>query len=85
MFSGTLFIDRKSALIIGVNRPMALKRHTHMNDDALVEQTLLLSCHDKVVCVVFVVDDVLQIDPCERDKTVDLHESVSYFLAHSRL
>jgi len=45
---------------------------THMNDDPLVQQALLLSRHDKVVCVVFVVNDVLKINPCERDKILVL-------------
>lgn len=35
---------------------------THRDDDALVEQTVLLGRHDKVMRVVLVVDDVLQVN-----------------------
>ena len=35
---------------------------THLNDDALCQQTLLLGSHDEVVRLVLVVHDVLQLD-----------------------
>lgn len=43
-----------------------------MNDDTLVQQALLLRCHDEVVRVVFVVNNVLQINTCAKDQTHDL-------------
>lgn len=35
---------------------------TYMNDDSFVQKTLLFSRHDEVVCVVFVVHNVLQVN-----------------------
>ena len=35
---------------------------TDLYDDALVEQRILLGSHDEVVGLIFVVDDVLQVD-----------------------
>lgn len=43
-------------------------QQTHMNDDTLVQQALLLRCHDEVVRFVFVVNNVLQINACTKDK-----------------
>lgn len=31
-----------------------------------VEQTLLFGCHNKIVCVIFVVDDILQVNTCNQ-------------------
>lgn len=36
---------------------------TYINDDAFVQQALLLGCHDKVVSTVLVVNNVLEINP----------------------
>lgn len=36
---------------------------TYVNDDAFVQQALLLGCHDKVVGRVLVVNNVLEINP----------------------
>ena len=35
----------------------------HLQDDTLLQQALLLGCHDQVVRIILVVDDVLQINP----------------------
>lgn len=34
-----------------------------------VQQALLLGSHNEVVCIIFVVDNVLQVDPCDRGQT----------------
>lgn len=36
---------------------------THVQNDTLLQQTLLLGSHHKVVRVILIVDDVFQIDP----------------------
>jgi hypothetical protein len=36
---------------------------TYIKDDALVQQALLLGCHDKVVGTVLIVNNVLEINP----------------------
>lgn len=36
--------------------------HTHVHDDPFVQQALLLCRHDEIVRVVFVVNNVLQVD-----------------------
>lgn len=38
----------------------------YMNNDSLVQQALLLCRHDKVMCVVPVIHNVLQIDSCNK-------------------
>lgn len=35
---------------------------TYMNDDSFIQKTLFFSRHDEVVCVVFVVHNVLQVN-----------------------
>lgn len=42
-------------------------RFAYIEDDSLVQQALFLGSHDKVVCVVPVVHNVLQVDPCNDD------------------
>lgn len=42
-------------------------RFAYVEDDSLVQQTLFLSSHDKVVRVVPVVNNVLQVDACNDD------------------
>lgn len=42
-------------------------RFAYVEDDSLVQQALFLSSHDKVVCVVPVVHNVLQVDACSDD------------------
>lgn len=39
---------------------------TYIDDNTLVKQTLFLGSHDKVMCVVPVVHNVLQIDTCKK-------------------
>lgn len=36
---------------------------THVQNDTLLQQTLLLGSHHKVVRVIFIVDNVFQINP----------------------
>lgn len=42
--------------------------HTHVYNDPFVQQTLLLCRHDKVVCVVFVVNYVLQVNSWKHEQ-----------------
>lgn len=42
-------------------------RFAYVEDDSLVQQALFLSSHDKVVRVVPVVHNVLQVDACNED------------------
>lgn len=37
----------------------------YLDDDSFVEQRLLLGRHDEVMRLVFVIDDILQIDPSD--------------------
>ena len=39
---------------------------TNLEEDALVEEAVFLGGHDEVVCLVLVVDDVLEVDSCRR-------------------
>ena len=44
--------------------PVVGQTHSpHLQDDTLLQQALLLGCHDEVVRIILVVDDVLQINP----------------------
>lgn len=44
--------------------PVAGQTHSpHLQDDALLQQALLLGCHDEVMRIILVVDNVLQINP----------------------
>lgn len=50
---------------------MTVKKDTkdpYINDDSLVQQALFLGSHDKVMCVVLVINNVLQIDTCKQMK-----------------
>lgn len=38
-------------------------KFAHLQDDSFLQQTLFLCRHHKVVRVIFVVNDVLQVDP----------------------
>lgn len=42
--------------------------NTHMSYHPFVQQTLLFGSHDEVVSIIFVVDNVLQINACDRMK-----------------
>ena len=42
-----------------------LALNTHMNNDSFIQQALLLRSHDKVVSVVLVVYNVLEINACK--------------------
>lgn len=44
------------------------KIFTHIDDHTLVQQAMFLCSHDKVVCVVLVIDNVFQINACTKDK-----------------
>lgn len=46
---------------------MTATRFAYIEDDSFVQQALFLGSHDKVVCVVPVVHNVLQVDPCNDD------------------
>lgn len=46
-----------------------------MEDDSLVQQALFLCSHDKVVCVVPVVHNVLQVDACNDNAGVIMSKS----------
>lgn len=46
---------------------MTATRFAYIEDDSLVQQALFLGSHDKVVCVVPVVHNVLQVDACNDD------------------
>lgn len=48
---------------------MTSTHSAYINDDSLVQQALFLGSHDKVVCVVLVVHNVLQINACKDDNT----------------
>lgn len=45
---------------------------TYMDDNTLVKQTLFLGSHDKVMRVVPVVHDVLQIDTCDKSNSFNM-------------
>lgn len=45
---------------------MELVYFAHVDDDSLVQQALFLGSHDKVMCVVLVVHNVLQINTCDK-------------------
>lgn len=40
---------------------------THINDNSFIQQALFLCSHDKVVRVVLVVHNVLQVDACDKE------------------
>lgn len=46
---------------------MTSTRSAYIDDDSLVQQALFLGSHDKVVCFVLVVHNVLQINACNND------------------
>lgn len=48
---------------LGKTVEKSLSKGTYINDDAFVQQALLLGCHDKVVGTVLVVNNVLEINP----------------------
>lgn len=45
-----------------------MRVHTHVYDDPFVQQALLLCRHDKIVRVVFVVNNVLQVNSWEHEQ-----------------
>lgn len=48
-----------------------MRRHErYLQNDTFVQQTLFLGSHDKVVRIVFVVDDVLQVDALKRRRNI---------------
>lgn len=47
---------------------LTLRVHTHVDDDPLLKETLLLCRHDKVVRVVSVVNNVLQVDAWKHEQ-----------------
>lgn len=57
--------DSASPCALGETVEKSLSMDTYINDDSFVQQALLLGCHDKVVCTVLVVDNVLEINPCK--------------------
>lgn len=46
---------------------------THVNNNAFIQQTLLLRSHDKVVCVVLVVHNILQVNPCLKKERKEIY------------
>jgi hypothetical protein len=57
---------------------------THRDDDALVKQTVLLGRHDKVVRVVLVVDDVLEVNASRLSQQNNVCFTSNFTLSLSR-
>lgn len=53
---------------------------THTQYDSFLQETLLLSRHDKVMSVILIVDDVLQVNTCERNMEEWLEKKQPCFL-----
>lgn len=53
---------------------------TYINDDAFVQQALLLGRHDKVVGTVLVVNNVLEINPWKEKHSDSVYQPVPCFI-----